>query len=64
MTYFENSTNQIFAVMSGAVQYDAVSRFALIDHNKNLIVEKIVHMGDPKNRRAAAAQWFKSRNSR
>lgn len=64
MPHFENSTNQIVAVMSGAVQYDAVSRFMVIEHNKNLIVEKIVHMGDPKRRRAAAAQWFKSRSSR
>jgi hypothetical protein len=63
MTHVENSTNQTVAVMSGAVKYDAVRRFVAIERNKNLIVEKIVHMGDPNNRRAAAAQWFKSRNS-
>ena len=64
MTNVENLTNQTVAVMSGAVQCDAISRFAVTERNKSLIVEKIVHMGDPKNRRASAAQWFKSRNSR
>jgi hypothetical protein len=64
MTYFENSTIQIVAVMSGAVQYDAVRRFTVFENNKNSISEKIFHMSDPKNRISLADQWIKSRNSR